>query len=230
MRPLLLLRPEPGWTVSAKTARDMGMEVVGAPLFDIETVAWDPPEREQFDGLLIGSANAFRHAGDSLKRYAKLPVHVVGQATADAARSAGLMVGQVGKGGLQSVLDRLAGRKLRLLRLAGEDRVPLTAPEGLRVETRVVYRAVPQSLELPKPLLRGTVVALHSGAAAERFAQECDRLKVDRSKFIVVAIGSRVAEMVGEGWASVHVAWTPDDGAMLALAKSLCQESSDGDG
>ena len=227
MKPLLLLRPEPGWMVSAKTARDMGMEVVGAPLFEIEPVAWDPPEQGQFDGLLIGSANAFRHAGDNLKRYAKLPVHVVGQATADAARSAGLMVGQVGKGGLQSVLDRLQGRKLRLLRLAGEERVPLKAPEGLSIETRVVYRAVPQSLELPEPLLRGTVVALHSGAAAGRFAQECERLKVDRTKFIVVAIGPRVAEMVGEGWASVHIAWTPDDGAMLALAKSLCQESSD---
>ena len=118
MKPLMLLRPEPGFTVSAETARQMGLEVIGAPLFSIEAVEWDAPESGMFDGLLIGSANALRHGGEALNRYARLPAHVVGEATAEAVRAAGMLVGQIGRGGLQSLLDRLAGRNLRLLRLA----------------------------------------------------------------------------------------------------------------
>ena len=59
---------------------------------------------------------------------------------------------------------------MRLLRLAGADRVTLRLPDGIRVETRTVYRAVPEGLaEEDRELLRGGgVVALHSGAAAER--------------------------------------------------------------
>ncbi|MDG5746973.1 uroporphyrinogen-III synthase [Qipengyuania sp. XHP0207] len=226
MKPLMLLRPEPGFGVSAETAREMGMEVIGGPLFSIEPVAWDPPESDAFDGLLIGSANALRHGGEALERYARLPVHVVGEATADAVRAAGMLVGQIGRGGLQSLLDRLAGRTLRLLRLAGEDRVALTAPEGITLETRTVYHAVPEEVADAEKLRTDAVVALHSGAAATRFASEIDRLGIDRSPIAIAAIGPRVAEMVGSGWQSVHIAKAPDDAQLLALARSLCQDSA----
>jgi len=230
MKPLFLLRPEPGWSVSAQMARDMGLEVHGRPLFTIEPVEWRVPQAETYDGLLIGSANAFRHGGKSLGALTKLPVHAVGEATADAARGAGFLVGRTGRGGLQNLLDDLAGREVRLLRLAGEDRVTLRVPDGIAIDTRILYRAVPESLaEEDIALLRqGGVVALHSGAAAERFKVECDRHDLDRTRIDLATIGPRVAELAGEGWGSVHTAEAPGDSELLALAQGLCQTGGHG--
>ncbi len=222
---MFLLRPEPGWSVSAKTAIDMGLNVHGAPLFTIEPVVWRAQDAAQFDGLLVGSANIFRHGGKQLDRLTKLPVHAVGDATADAARSAGFLVGRTGKGGLQNLLNELGNRELHLLRLAGEERVTLRLPDTIKVTTEIVYRAVPESLtEEDITLLRsGGVVALHSGAAAERLQVEFDRHEIDRSLVDLAVIGPRVAEMAGEGWRSIHIADAPGDSELLALAQALCQ-------
>jgi len=73
-------------------------------------------------------------------------------------------------------------------------------------------------------LLRGGgVVALHSGAAAERLGVEFDRHKLDRARVDLAVIGPRVAELAGEGWRSVSVADAPGDSELLALAEALCQ-------
>lgn len=225
MKPLFILRPEPGWTISVETAREMGLEVHGAPLFTIEPVAWQAPQPEDFDGLLVGSANVFRHGGKQLETLTKLPVHAVGETTADGARTAGFLVGRTGRGGLQNLLDDLAGRELHLLRLAGEDRVTLRLPDGISVDTQVLYRAVPEALaaEDIELLREGGVVALHSGAAAERLQVEFERHELDRGRVDLAVIGPRVAELAGEGWRSVHIADAAGDSELLALAKALCQ-------
>ncbi|MEX0341324.1 MAG: uroporphyrinogen-III synthase [Erythrobacter sp.] len=225
MKPLFLFRPEPGWSVSAQTARDMGLEVRGAPLFTIEPVEWEVPSPGDFDGILAGSANVFRHGGKQLDQLTGLPVHAVGEATADAARVAGFLVGRTGRGGLQGVVDELGDRELRLLRLAGEDRVALRLPLGIEVETRVLYRAVAEHLaDTDVNLLRkGGVVALHSGAAAARLSGEFDRLGLERANIDLAVIGPRVAQMAGSGWRSVHTADAPGESELLALAQALCQ-------
>lgn len=225
MKPLFLLRPEPGWSISAQVARDMGLEVHGRPLFTIEPVDWEVPRAENYDGLLVGSANVFRHGGKGLEALTGLPAHVVGAATADAARAAGFLVGQTGRGGLQSLLDDLAGREMRLLRLAGEERVALHVPDGISVDTRILYRAVPDSLsdDDVAQLRSGGVVAVHSGAAAERFGLECERHGIERGLVDLAVIGPRVVDLAGEGWRSVSVATAPGDSELLALARALCQ-------
>ncbi|MEZ5681835.1 MAG: uroporphyrinogen-III synthase [Erythrobacter sp.] len=225
MKPLFVFRPEPGWSITADMARASGLEVCGSPLSAIEAVEWEIPGPNNFDGLLIGSANVLRHAGTGLKSLDRLPVHAVGETTAEAARAAGFLVARTGRGGLQVLVDQLAGRELRLLRLAGEDRVPLTLPDGITMETLVVYRAVPQALEEAQvdALRNGGVAMLHSTTAADRLASECERLGVDRAGLDLVVIGPRVAEACGEGWNSIHTAAAPTDADMLALAESLCQ-------
>ena len=230
MKPLFLFRPEPGWSVSAQTARAMGLDVHGSPLFTIEPVPWDAPSPTDYDGILVGSANVFRHGGKKLDKLTKLPVHAVGEATADAARRAGFLVGRTGRGGLQNLLDDLDGRELHLLRLAGEDRVTLRLPDGIRVDTRILYRAVPEGLrkEDRALLARGGVVALHSGAAAERVKVEFDRHGLDRARVDLAVIGPRVAEMAGEGWGAVHTADAPGDSELLALAQALCKTDPEG--
>ena len=89
MRPLLVLRPEPGASATVKRARELGLEPVAAPLFEIEPLPWEAPEPGGFDALLLTSANAVRHGGSKLAKLRGLRVYAVGDATAEAARESG---------------------------------------------------------------------------------------------------------------------------------------------
>lgn len=222
--PLLILRPEPGNTASVAAALDLGVEAIAAPIFTVQPVAWDAPDR--IDALLIGSANAIRHAGPGLAAYAGLPAYTVGAATAQAAREAGLNVIAVGSGGLQPVLDTVTHP--RLLRLAGQERVPLAPPPHVRMVERIVYAAMP--LPLPRLAARlmlthalpGVAVALHSAAAATHLAGEMDRLDLPREKLHLITLGPRIAKAAGTGWAAIHTAPAADERSLLALAAQLC--------
>lgn len=195
-------------------------------MFEVSSCAWSLPD-DPIDGILAGSANAFHHGGPDLARLTALPVHAVGEATAEAARAAGFAVATIGQGGLQPLLDSLAG-PLRLLRLAGAERVELASPLGVELVERTVYSLAPQPLDpaLTAQLATGAVVLLHSAAQARHFAAECTRLSVPREAISLAAIGPRVAEAAGAGWARIAAAAQPSDAALLALAHALCQEET----
>lgn len=224
---LFVFRPEPGWSASAAAARKLDLQVAGHPLSRIEPVEWMVPNPRGFDAILAGSANVFRHGGEGLKRLAGLPVCAVGDTTAVTAREAGFAVERVGAGGLQNVLDGLPGSMTKLLRLCGERHVPLAAPAATSIVERVVYRAVDLQIESETRELMsdGGVVLLHSGETARHFAAECTRLAIDRAKLALVLIGPRLLEPVGCGWLGVHIAPTPEDGALLASAEILCKDA-----
>lgn len=224
MTPLIVIRPQPGADATAAAARDLGFEPAVFPLFAVQPVAWETPDPAEIDGLLIGSANAIRHAGPALAAFRGKPVHAVGQATAAAARDAGLTVAAVGTGGLDGVLAQIPA-PARLLRLAGREHVDLTVPPGIGLVERIVYTSESQPLppELAD-LLRGkAVVLLHSAHAAIHFAAECERLAIDRAPIALATIGPRVTAACGPGWANVATAVRPDDAALLAQARHLCQ-------
>ncbi|WP_299193546.1 uroporphyrinogen-III synthase [uncultured Erythrobacter sp.] len=220
---ILVVRPEPGLAATMAAAKAMDLNALGYPLFDIEPREWSAPDADEVDALLIGSANAIRHGGAALEPLKSKPVHAVGQATADAAREAGFEVASVGIGGLQMVLDAIPA-PARLLRIAGADHVPLTAPAGVTITTQIAYEAV--ALELPEPLRAlqelNLIVLLHSAAAAEQFARESRRLALDRSRISLATIGPRVAEAAGTGWRAIHVCEAPSDRALLEMTRDLC--------
>lgn len=224
MAPLVLLRPEPGWSASAARAKSMGLEVRGAPLTAIEPLEWKMPPGS-FDALLIGSANVFRHGGAGLARLRDLPVCCVGEATARAARAAGFALRVAGEGELQGVVDR-TDPPARLLRLMGEESVDLIPPPGVEIVEAPVYRN--RTLRLDESdLPENAMVALHSAATARQFSREVARLERERSAFALCAISQRVAEAAGAGWRAVGIAESPDDAALLALATRLCQDLPD---
>ena len=70
---MILIRPEPGCTASVAAARAAGMTAEGWPLSVPRLVSWQGPARATIDALLLGSANALRHAGPALAAYAGLP-------------------------------------------------------------------------------------------------------------------------------------------------------------
>ncbi|MXO59426.1 uroporphyrinogen-III synthase [Altererythrobacter salegens] len=225
MTPVVVLRPEPGCSATVEAARAQGLAAEGHPLSQIVPVAWDMPEGP-FDGILAGSANAFRCCGPLVDNLVDLPVYAVGESTASAAAERGFRVALTGSGGLHAVLDELAGHSLRLLRLAGEDHMPLDPPDGIVPVTAVVYRAetLPVAPALAELLGEKPVVLLHSAGTAKHFAAEVDRLAIARSSIRLAALGGRIAAAAGPGWASVSSASEPSDPALLALARDLCHE------
>ena len=222
---IFVIRPEPGLQSTLAAARELGLAVIGRPLFDVVPLRWTAPDAAGFDGLLIGSANAIRHGGEALEGLKQLPVYAVGEATADAAREAGFTVAETGSGGLQAVLDNLPAPR-RLLRLAGAENIALTPPAGITITECVVYKvralaltgSDEVSLRAAKPL-----VLLHSAAAARHFAEECERRNLDKTRISLACIGPRVAEAAGTGWRTVRAAPQPDDAALLALAQQMWQ-------
>ena len=223
---IFVIRPEPGLHATLAAARDMGLAVVGMPLFEVIPLAWQMPQDDQFDAILAGSSNVFRHGGEKLSQLAHLPVRAVGGATAAAAREAGFAVEAAGEGGLQALLDSdIAPRNY--LRLAGAEHVMLQLPPGSTMTTRHVYevRALPITGSAEVSLRAGDpLVLLHSAAAARHFASEVDRLGMDRAALRLACIGSRVAQAAGPGWAEVSHAPQPSDASLLALARDMCHE------
>lgn len=224
MTHIVAIRPEPGLWATLEAGRELGLDIAGWPLFEYRACTWQPPAPRGIDALLVGSAGAFRYAGDALDGFRDKAVHAVGEATARAAREAGFQVETVGEGGLQKLLGRLATGPMRLLRIAGAEHVPLIAPEGIELETRIVYEvaALPMPEAIAAVLRDGALVLLHSAAAAYHFAAEVDRLAVSRGRIALAALGPRIATAAGEGWAEVRAAETPAEAALLALARDMC--------
>ena len=216
MRRVLILRPEPGASETLARAGKLGLDAVSIPLFEVEPVAWQLPDPRLFDGLLLTSANAVRFSGARLNDLAHLPVYAVGEATAEAARNAGLEVVTAGDSGVGRLLDSVAP-DVRLIHLAGEDRkVPASRQNVTRV---TVYRSKP----VVAPGLaagKASIALIHSPRAGRRFAE----LVTQRSAIAIAAISPAAAEATGDGWESVDVAERPADDAMLALAARLCNK------
>jgi uroporphyrinogen-III synthase len=217
MRKLVILRPEPGASETLERALQAGLDAANLPLFAIEPVEWTAPDPGQFDGLLVTSANAFEHGGEQLARLQTLPVHAVGPATAEAARTAGFTVATTGESGLTQLLSSLEP-DLRLLHIGGEDRID---PRRLwqKITPLVVYRARPVDPADPH-LLEQAVVLVHSPRAGARLAE----LDFDKSGTAIAAISAATAEACGEGWEKVAWVSQPDDSALVALAARLCEK------
>jgi len=211
MRPLVILRPEPAASATAERARALGLDAKAIPLFDIAAIDWTAPDPDEFDALVLTSANAIRHGGPQLAALKRLPVHAVGEATAVAARAAGFEVASTGKGGVED-LALPAGR--RLLHLAGRTHRPAGAAMAIPV-----YEARPVAVPAGLDELAGCVVAVHSPVAGRRLAE----LVRERAGIAVAAISVAAAEACGEGWERLEAAAVPNDAALLALAARLCE-------
>jgi uroporphyrinogen-III synthase len=223
MRPLVVLRPEPGATATCKAASEAGLRPVAVPLFEIEAVAWAAPDSAGFDGLLLTSANALRHAGPELEKLRGLPVYAVGEATAALARSAGFVTSFVGGAGVDELLADI-DPNLRLLHLCGEQLREPAAPRQ-SITHLPVYRAA-QLAEPDVAPIAGAVVAVHSPRAGARLAELAAACGLDASATVIAAISREAARAAGGGWERTVAADEQNDAALLALAARLCNSSA----
>lgn len=226
MVPLIVIRPQPGTDASVALAQKMGMAAHGFALFEMVPKSWEAAIPGQHEALLAGSAQVFRLGGGGLAMLTGLPVHAVGEATAAAARAAGFTVAQVGESNMQALLDALDPAPRRLLRLSGEDRVLLTPPRGVSIDERVVYasKAAPLPETLIALLQQPAIVALHSAEAAHHLTAQCVTHGIKRARHRLAALSARIGAAAGDGWGEVAVAAFPEDKALLALARQMCQD------
>lgn len=226
MVPLVIIRPEPGNAASTAAARMLHMDARGFPLFEVVPKSWEAVLPGRYDALLVGSANVFRHGGRGLAALHGLPVYAVGEATAAAARAAGFVLATTGAGAMQALLGELDKGHQRLLRLTGQERVGLALPKSATMDERVVYASQPRALpaELAALLREPAIVALHSAEAAHHLTAECVRCGIRRAPIRLAALSPRIGAAAGEGWGEVAAGARPDDKALLALARQMCQD------
>lgn len=224
-RNIIAIRPEPALSETLEIARETGISVTGIALSKAQPCKWEAPEPADYDAILAGSANAFRHGGAQLDILKSLPVMAVGEQTAKAAREAGFTVSHIGTGGLQGLIDALDDAPRRLLRISGKDHVTLTWPDDITFDTRIVYQmeALPLSFGDAETLKAGAIMLLFSASSAAHFWLECERMNVPHSAVTVAALGPRIAAAAGDGWRAVHTAANPSTAELLALAQQLWQ-------
>ena len=221
---LLIIRPEPGASASAARAMSAGFKVSVLPFFGVIPRAWDVPDFRDFDALLLTSANAVRHAGDGLAKLSALPVHAVGQQTADVAMAAGLQLASIGDRDAAAVLAqaRNMGHQ-RLLWLAGQDHVALPDDLGTPLVLRVCYAVVPLTLptDVAARIADTDAVALHSPRAARQLTHVVDHMGLDRNAITIAAFSAAIAKAAGTGWRHMVIATDPNDAALLSALQEI---------
>jgi uroporphyrinogen-III synthase len=212
-----VLRPEPGNRVTAAAIEAAGRIAIRLPLFETRSVAWAAPDPARFDSVILTSANAIRHGGAHLDRLLGLPVHAVGEVTAEAARRYGMGVVAVGDSGAAMLLERAeAAGVRRALHLAGRDRS--IAEGGIVAAVVTVYSsdALPIAHVMAERL-NGSVAMVQSARAAARLRE----LALDRSTVMLAAISSAVAEAAGSGWERVKTPAAASTEALIGTAFAL---------
>lgn len=217
-RRVAVLRPEPGNTATVARVEAARLTAIRLPLFAVRALDWVVPDPGRFDALVLTSANTPRLAGSGLDALESLPVYAVGPATAAAAEARGLTVAEVGDSDGADLVAALAARGFeRALLLAGRERQLHTG--GVIAEAITVYASDPLAIDAQAiEALENSVALLHSARAARRL----DELTGNARAMIRLAvISAAVAQAAGPGWGSIAAAGTPDDDALVALARTL---------
>jgi uroporphyrinogen-III synthase len=219
MRPLAVLRPEPGNAATVARAVAAGFETLRLPLFAIVPRAWTHPDPADHDALLLTSANAVRSAGP-LGALAALPVVAVGESTAAAARNVGLGVVATGGSDAAALTALFAAHRLsRVLHLAGEDRG--TPPAGIS-RTETVYASEPVAVTREHlDALTCATSLLHSARAARLLAAQLDASAIPRARVAIATFSPAIAAAAGSGWAAVATAALPTDAALFDAIRAL---------
>lgn len=231
---VLITRPEPDATETARKLEALGFEPVVLPLTETRPVALDagvvPPP---FDAVAVTSANAIRHApSELLARLAKKSCFAVGKHTADAARSAGIEDVVQGTGDAENLAKLMAERLspgARILYLCGRVRRPefeaALADSGFAVAALEVYDTV-EAARLSDVAMRLTDMSrldaalLYSVKGAQALAQLAGRAELAKvfEDARYFCLSKRVAEAFGGvSRQRVFVSQRPSEDSLMEL-------------
>ncbi len=231
-RRVLVTRPEPGASQTAKRLRDMGFLPLMLPLSETRALpVVSVPET--FDAVAVTSANAIRHASQALlERLAGSRCYVVGQKTAAAAREAGFADIVIGPGDAEALADAIVSGEKRvavILYLCGRVRLPAFEERlraaGIDVRPVETYDTteIGHESSFVRRLLDGRpvdAVLLYSARAAEAFASVASRPELASlfKEAGLYCLSPRVASALGRyDSAQIHVAAEPNEDTLLLL-------------
>ncbi len=226
MKPLLVLRPQPGADKTADRARALGLDPKVLPLFEVRGVPWSIETSTPYDAVFITSSNSLKFIDNYLEFLEDLPILCVGEATAAAARQAGLREVTAGANGAASLADLAAALGHRhVLWLAGRPSLQISHPD-LIFDVKYTYETIeiPSDLKFHTSTETQAVALVHSPRAAQCLAERV----AARGHIDLVAISEKAAIAAGPGWASVHWPDAPTDNAMLEIAAPLCRAGETG--
>lgn len=225
-RPVLILRPQPGADHSAARLKKAGLQPILAPLFAVEAKPWAMPDN--VDSLLLGSANAVRHAGEKLAQLRALPCYCVGSATAKAAQKAGLDLHFAGESNLQDALHRLVRDGWRRpLRLCGQQHNILAPPDTIIITTVINYEAAATGFSDQHYAMLRTpaLIMVHSARAMAHLEDAIHAAPDDMADYcaqhIIIAISQRCADAAFLNWGKIVIAPKPSDHDMVILAEKF---------
>ncbi|MET0943137.1 MAG: uroporphyrinogen-III synthase [Mesorhizobium sp.] len=124
---VLVTRPEPGASRTARRLRELGFEPVVLPLTEIRPLKPSRfPDAAAIDAVTVTSANAIRHAPpEIISAFISKPLYAVGRKTAEAARNSGFTTVIEGAGDAADLVREMSAALLpgsRVLYLCGRIR------------------------------------------------------------------------------------------------------------
>jgi uroporphyrinogen-III synthase len=224
---VLLTRPEGESERSSARLRELGHEALTAPLIEIHAQDFALPS-ERFDAAIATSARALELAGAAAEPLRNLPIYVVGEKTARAARSGSwVTIAAVARDSTELIATVLAcDPQTSWLYLAGTPRRPdleiaLDAHER-RTAAVVVYAARPAAampLRAAAALRSGEVDAVlqYSARSAEIFVDLARRSGLEReaAEPIHVAISGRAAAPLRGFARRIRIAHSADERGLV---------------
>lgn len=225
-------RPPADAERTASVLRKQGHEVLVAPLMGVEPIVADLSG--DWSAAIITSANAPEAIADNPAASAlyKLKLFAVGDRSAEAARTAGFSDVESASGDARDLVNLIVRRHVGvsppLLYLAGEDRaadlVGELAAHGIKVDMRIVYRAVtaPYPDELIEALSANEIDAVlhYSRRSADNYvagAQAANIMEAALRPRHVCLAEAAAAPLVKAGAVQVAIASHPDEESLLAL-------------
>ncbi|TPO02958.1 uroporphyrinogen-III synthase [Mesorhizobium sp. B1-1-5] len=229
---VLVTRPEPGASRTARRLEALGFQPVLLPLTETSALPVEASIGADSVAVIVTSANAVRHAPKALiAALARLPCHAVGKRTAEACRAAGFLSVTEGAGDAEALADAIAGGLAgkALVYLCGRVRFPgferRLAAAGVHVQaietydtTGVDYGDADVVARLSGRPVEAALLysAKASAALASLIARPTLRHLFEKTEFL--ALSARVAEPL-EGFAGnrIGIASKPEEDALLAL-------------
>jgi len=247
----LIIRPQPDADRDVALLMRYGVPALVSPSMKRTHQTHELPESVNFSGIIITSRNAvkaitkFDKVTADTGRWAKLPVFVVGSATAAAARDAGfsnIIRGTGGGAGLLAPISRYFTEKIGkqengksfntnlplLWPSAVEISFDLAAalsPHGVAVQRLPVYQMIASAgldSTITDKITEGAIAAVvaMSVRSVQIFRRNLDAAGKAPSLagMVLIAGSSAIAEAAGGGWQTVYIARQPRRSRLLAIA------------
>lgn len=235
---LIVTRPEPDATRTARALIRLGHEAILSPMLDIVIDANVKIPARPYQAVMVTSSNAVRALAARPVRpvTVEVPLFAVGDQTALEAKRAGFSVVRSAGGDLGDLvalaLAELSPAAGPLLYAAGEEQAGDLAAQlgeqGLSVETAIVYRAEPRSrlanvaeTALAAGAVDGVLLYSRRSAAAFALALRAGGLAPLDEKIACFCLSASTAEAVGKVTrGKVLVATQPDQIALFAIIEA----------